>query len=125
MTVPDSAALKTLVEQARRRKDARAKSEGAIVNNWDAATAAVNMVNAATARNALAYLLALHLHDLEADQPMVAMRNLQIGDVIELYGAKRRVTEILRGFIRTDGRKELFSLEPDVRVPLIERTAQS
>jgi hypothetical protein len=103
------------------------------VNQWEAADKAVEVADEAVVRAALRRLLALHMHDLEATLPQVAVRNMKPMDVVKLHGGEYRVVELVNAEKETItirahqntvrmGSIVTFANDRDVRVDLVERT---
>ena len=121
-----SAAIQRLVDEI---PEGVTWPDGTFMNTWDAADTAVESILAMedapeVAAAALRHLFALHLHTQEETGPTVAMHLLKVGDVVEMFGARRTVTEVLPGFVRCDGRQELYATTAGGRLPLIARPAQ-
>lgn len=107
-------------------------------NIWTAADEVVERAGDETVRAALRRLLALHMFDLTTNRPKVAMRNVRVGDVVELGGVARTVVER-----HGDGQRGktvqvqavlqhapgveasgVFANGGDVQVPLLHRMSQ-
>lgn len=68
-------------------------NDGHPVNAWDAADDAVATADQETKDAALRRLLALHIFDLKSEHPQVAMRNIRVGDVVQMAGIACRVVD--------------------------------
>lgn len=122
-------AIDLLVKAARVHPDG--KTPGGFFNHWDGAEGAVREADPEVAHAALRGLLALHLFNLDDDEPSVAMRNVRVGDVVRLHGTPREVRDIHK----TDhpesaitrlvqwgqGCADTFIYDRNVRIPLVYR----
>ncbi|MEW9530706.1 hypothetical protein [Microbispora sp. NPDC049125] len=101
------------------------------VNPWEMADVAVEAADDETVRAALRRLLALHMFALQEDHPMVAMRNLELGDLVQLHGLnyviddisdKTRPTITIQVHLsHLPGHSDCFANDRDVEIPLIAR----
>jgi len=112
-------------------------NHGAPENLWTAADDAVAQADQETKDAALRHLFALHMHELTAAYPTVAMRNVKSGDVVTLHGADHTVVEKTgdgqRGHVvnlqvvfspaRGVDHSKVFAYEGDVRIPLKHRVS--
>ena len=106
------------------------------VNTWEAADEAVERASEETLRSACRGLLALHIFAQEEDEPVVAMRNVRVGDYVRLHGCVSYVREIWdeapeRSPKRSiglkvnahgpDGLQLSYAYDADVHIPLVAR----
>lgn len=109
-------------------------NHGNPINNWHAANDAVAAADDQTVRAALRRLLSLHLFDLQAKRPKIALRNLKGGDLVVAHGTRYRITKAVRrgdqgqqvyvsGWLndRIDGELGTFNAGADVEIELLER----
>jgi hypothetical protein len=105
-----------------------AQAEQESPNTFDRADLTVEQASEADVRSALRRLLALHVVDLKQSEPMVAMRNVRVGDYVRLHGTKCWVADIVNPgkhtitlMVVVGGYKATFAYQRDVRIPLIAR----